>query len=101
VGPGGLIANLISPGYVAETGFFHGTLTDQRRAAPIERTRNGRVGQPSDIAETSYFLAGRGARHITRPHIVGAWRGFLADPGSYFRHLLSGDAGLAARPRCG
>ena len=22
-------------------------------------------------------------------HIVGAWRGFLADPGAYFRHLLS------------
>ena len=23
-------------------------------------------------------------------HIVSAWRGFLADPGSYFRHLLDG-----------
>ncbi|GAA4035014.1 SDR family oxidoreductase [Allokutzneria multivorans] len=65
VGPKGLTANLISPGYIAETEFFKGQLSDQRRAALIEATHNGRAGHPDDIAETAYFLASAGARHIT------------------------------------
>ena len=60
MGPRGLTANLISPGYTAGTGFFHGTLTAQRRAALIDATHDGRAGQPGDIAETAYFLASAG-----------------------------------------
>ena len=29
-------------------------------------------------------------------HLVGAWRRFLAEPGSYFRHLLAEDDGPTA-----
>lgn len=65
VGPKGLTANVISPGYIAGTGFFRGRLTGQREAALIGATHNGRAGQPGDIAETAYFLASGGARHIT------------------------------------
>ncbi len=65
VGPRGLTANVISPGYIAGTGFFHGKLTGQRRAALISATHDGRAGQPGDIAETAWFLASGGARHIT------------------------------------
>ncbi|HVV12200.1 SDR family oxidoreductase [Amycolatopsis sp.] len=65
VGPKGITANLISPGYIAETGFFHGKLTDKRRSALIAATHDGRAGQPDDIAETAFFLASPGARHIT------------------------------------
>jgi NAD(P)-dependent dehydrogenase (short-subunit alcohol dehydrogenase family) len=65
VGPQGLTANLISPGYIAETDFFRGRLSEQRRTALIGATHNGRAGQPGDIAETTYFLASAGARHIT------------------------------------
>jgi len=65
VGPRGLTANLISPGYIAGTDFFHGRLTEQRRTALISATHNGRAGQPGDIAETAYLLASDGARHIT------------------------------------
>lgn len=65
IGPKGLTANVIAPGYIAGTGFFHGTLTEQRRAALIDATHNKRAGQPSDIAETAHFLASGGARHIT------------------------------------
>jgi 3-oxoacyl-[acyl-carrier protein] reductase len=65
VGRDGLTANAIAPGYIAETGFFRGRLTDQRRAALIEATHDGRAGEPGDIAETAYFLASAGARHIT------------------------------------
>jgi 3-oxoacyl-[acyl-carrier protein] reductase len=65
VGPKGLTANVIAPGYIAETDFFHGNLSEQRRAELIDATHNGRAGHPSDIAETTYFLASDGARHIT------------------------------------
>jgi 3-oxoacyl-[acyl-carrier protein] reductase len=65
VGARGLTANVISPGYIAETDFFRGRLTEERRAALIKATHDGRAGQPGDIAETAYFLASDGARHIT------------------------------------
>jgi 3-oxoacyl-[acyl-carrier protein] reductase len=65
VGPKALTANLIAPGYIAETDFFHGNLSEQRRTALIDATHNGRAGHPDDIAETTYFLASDGARHIT------------------------------------
>ncbi|PZG24024.1 3-oxoacyl-ACP reductase [Micromonospora craterilacus] len=65
VGTKDVTANLIAPGYIAGTGFFHGQLSEQRRTALINATHNKRVGQPSDIAETTYFLASAGARHIT------------------------------------
>ncbi|GAA2792485.1 SDR family NAD(P)-dependent oxidoreductase [Crossiella cryophila] len=65
VGPKGLTANLISPGYHAETEFFRGQLSEERKVQLIEATHNGRAGQPADIAETTYFLASAGARHIT------------------------------------
>jgi 3-oxoacyl-[acyl-carrier protein] reductase len=65
VGPRGLTANVISPGYIAGTGFFRGRLTDERRARLVAATHDGRAGQPEDVAETAYFLASDGARHIT------------------------------------
>jgi 3-oxoacyl-[acyl-carrier protein] reductase len=65
VGRKGLTANVVAPGYIAGTGFFHGRLTDQRRAALIDATHDGRAGEPDDIADTAYFLASAGAHHIT------------------------------------
>lgn len=65
VGPKGLTANVISPGYIAETEFFQGRLTDKRRTALIDATHDKRAGHPDDIAETTFFLASAGARHIT------------------------------------
>ena len=65
VGPKGLTANVISPGYIAGTGFFRGRLTAQRETALVGATHNGRAGRPDDVAETAYFLASDGARHIT------------------------------------
>ena len=65
VGARGLTANVISPGYIAETDFFRGRLTEERKATLIKATHDGRAGRPGDIAETAYFLASEGARHIT------------------------------------
>lgn len=64
-GPKGLTANVISPGYIEGTDFFHGRLTGQRRTALIAATHDGRPGQPGDVADTAWFLASPGARHIT------------------------------------
>ncbi|MER5389916.1 SDR family oxidoreductase [Saccharopolyspora sp. NPDC002686] len=65
VGPKGLTANLIAPGYIEETEFFHGQLSEQRRTALIDATHNGRPGRPNDIADLAHFLASEGARHLT------------------------------------
>jgi 3-oxoacyl-[acyl-carrier protein] reductase len=65
VGARGITANVIAPGYIAETDFFRGRLSDERRTALIDATHDKRAGHPDDIAETAYFLASAGARHIT------------------------------------
>jgi len=65
VGARGLTANVISPGYIAETDFFRGRLTEERKDRLIKATHDGRAGRPGDIADTAYFLASEGARHIT------------------------------------
>lgn len=65
IGPRGVTANVISPGYVEGTNFFRDRLTSQRRETLIAATHDKRPGRPDDIAETAYFLASPGARHIT------------------------------------
>ncbi|MFG3520442.1 SDR family NAD(P)-dependent oxidoreductase [Nocardia nova] len=65
VGARGLTANAVAPGYIAETDFFRGELSEQRRTALVDATHNGRAGRPGDVAETIHFLASPGARHIT------------------------------------
>jgi 3-oxoacyl-[acyl-carrier protein] reductase len=65
IGPRGVTANIISAGYIADTNFFRDRLTRERRDSLIAATHDKRPGRPDDIAETAYFLASPGARHIT------------------------------------
>jgi 3-oxoacyl-[acyl-carrier protein] reductase len=65
VGPRGITSNVVSAGYIAGTDFFRGQMTDERHSALVQETHDKRPGTPDDIAETVYFLASRGARHIT------------------------------------
>ncbi len=65
LGPRGITSNVVSPGFIADTEFFHGRMTDERRWTLLNQTRNKREGRPDDIAETVFFLASAGARHIT------------------------------------
>jgi 3-oxoacyl-[acyl-carrier protein] reductase len=65
LGPRGITSNVVSPGFIAGTEFFHGRMTRERRTALLDATRNKREGRPDDIAETVFFLASPGARHIT------------------------------------
>lgn len=65
VGPAGLTANVVSPGYVADTEFFRDVLTDERRTQMVSALTTGRAGNPDDIAAAVAFLASEGARQIT------------------------------------
>ncbi|CAM5460265.1 3-oxoacyl-ACP reductase [Streptomyces spiroverticillatus] len=65
LGPRGITANVVSPGYIADTEFFRDRLSDERRSALVEATATGRAGVPSDIVGAVAFLASSAARHIT------------------------------------
>lgn len=65
LGPEGITANVVSPGYIADTEFFRDQLTDERRDALISDTNTKRAGAPADIAATIGFLASPDARQIT------------------------------------
>jgi 3-oxoacyl-[acyl-carrier protein] reductase len=65
IGPRGVTANVISAGFIAGTNFFRDRLTSERRDTLVAATHDKRPGRPDDIAETAYFLASPGARHIT------------------------------------
>ncbi|MEU6826722.1 SDR family oxidoreductase [Streptomyces atriruber] len=65
LGPRGITANVVAPGYIADTEFFRDRLADQRREQLVAATSTGRAGSPDDIADTVAFLASPGARHIT------------------------------------
>ncbi|MET7989584.1 SDR family oxidoreductase [Amycolatopsis sp. NPDC005232] len=65
VGPRRITANVVAPGLIVDTEFFHGKLTDERRGRLVATTMNKREGRPEDIAQVVEFLAGPGAGHVT------------------------------------
>lgn len=65
LGERGITANVVSPGYIGETEFFRDRMTAERRGTLIAATKNGRAGEPDDVAETIFFLASPGGRHLS------------------------------------
>lgn len=65
VGADGVTANVVAPGFIDDTEFFRGRMTDERRHTLIAQTATGRCGTPADVAATVLFLASPGARHVT------------------------------------
>lgn len=65
LGDRGITANVVAPGYIAETEFFRDKLTDERRGQLVANTAVGRPGAPEDVAEVIAFLASPAARHVT------------------------------------
>jgi len=76
LGARGVTANVVSPGYIAETEFFADVMTEQRYSTLVAATSVGRAGEPADIAGTVVYLASPGARYITGQTLAvngGAW----------------------------
>jgi len=78
LGPRGITVNVVAPGFIEETEFFGGGLSDDRRAALIDQTANHRPGTPADVAATIAWLTSPPAGHLTAQIIQvngGAERG--------------------------
>jgi 3-oxoacyl-[acyl-carrier protein] reductase len=65
LGPQGVTSNVVAPGFTADTEFFQGRLTGERRDTLLQATLTKREGQVGDIAGTIHFLASPAARHLT------------------------------------
>ncbi|WP_103336901.1 SDR family NAD(P)-dependent oxidoreductase [Amycolatopsis sp. CA-126428] len=64
-GSRGITANVVAPGLIGETEFFHGKLSDRRRDRLIGNTMNQRAGTPDDVVAVVTFLASPAAGHVT------------------------------------
>jgi NAD(P)-dependent dehydrogenase (short-subunit alcohol dehydrogenase family) len=65
LGPDGITVNAIVPGYIEGTGFFGGTMTEQRHERLVGQTLTGRAGSPEDVAAAVGYLASPQAGHVT------------------------------------
>jgi 3-oxoacyl-[acyl-carrier protein] reductase len=65
LGPAGITANVISPGYVADTEFFAGRMTPEGHDTRVRATLVGRAGTPDDIAAAVRWLAGDSGGFVT------------------------------------
>lgn len=63
--PDGITANIVSPGYVADTEFFGGRMTAEGHARRVAQTLVGRAGQPAEIAALIRYLASPAAGFVT------------------------------------
>ena len=65
LGPEGVTANVIAPGYVTDSEFFTGRMTEEGHRSRVDATLVKRPGRPDDIAETVRWLAGPGGTFVT------------------------------------
>lgn len=65
LGARGITVNVVAPGFIADTEFFGGGLSEERRRTLVGQTLNGRVGVPEDVASLVHWLASPGGAHVT------------------------------------
>lgn len=73
--PRGITANVIAPGFIADTGFT-GAWPEERIAAIVAETPMGRAGTPADIAGAVLWLVSAAGSFVTGAVIPvnGGWR---------------------------
>lgn len=65
LGPDGVTANVIAPGYVVDTEFFGERMTPQGHDSRVNATLVRRAGTPQDIAQTVKWLVGPSSGYVT------------------------------------
>jgi len=74
LGPHGITANAVAPGFVADTGFTGGW-PEARVRSIVGQTPAGRPGRTGDIAAAVHYLASADASFVTGEvlHVNGGW----------------------------
>ena len=65
LGPDGITANVVAPGYITDTEFFGDRMTSERHERLVAQTLVGRPGIPEDVAATVRYLASDDASFVT------------------------------------
>jgi 3-oxoacyl-[acyl-carrier protein] reductase len=65
LGPDGITANIIAPGYIAETEFFGDRMTPEGHQSRVDQTLVGRAGIPDDVAGAVLYLSSPMAGYVT------------------------------------
>jgi 3-oxoacyl-[acyl-carrier protein] reductase len=65
LGPRGITANVVAPGYTEDTEFFGSSMTPERRERLLAETFTGRAGRPEDVAGLVAQLLSPAGRHIS------------------------------------
>ncbi len=65
LGPDGITANVISPGFIEDTEFFGARMTPEGYATRVAATLVGRAGKPHEIAETVRWLVSPAGGFVT------------------------------------
>ncbi|WP_212995617.1 SDR family NAD(P)-dependent oxidoreductase [Winogradskya consettensis] len=65
LGPEGITANVIAPGFVTDSEFFNGRMTESGYESRVNASLLKKPGQPADIAEAVRWLAGPGGAFVT------------------------------------
>lgn len=65
IGARSITANVVAPGYIADTEFFRDVLTHEAKDGLAASAMTKRAGAPDDIADMVEFLASNRARQIT------------------------------------
>jgi 3-oxoacyl-[acyl-carrier protein] reductase len=65
LGPEGITANAVAPGFVGDTEFFGDRATPEFIASRVSQSLTGRPGSPAEIAAAIHYLASPEAGYIT------------------------------------
>jgi 3-oxoacyl-[acyl-carrier protein] reductase len=65
LGPAGGTANVVAPGFVPDTEFWAGRLTEDFAAGRVAQTFVGRAGEPPEVASLIGWLLGPDAGWVT------------------------------------